>query len=91
MQTETVEIKSKGSVLDTFEYDAPESLEEAIDVDTEEKVLKFYLMKRKSNFMDGKRRELTGGGLPKVITDALKSLDPDQLKRIAEQLGVDVS
>jgi len=40
--------------------------------------------------MDGKRRELTGGGLPKSVTDALKAADPEQLRAIAAQLGVDL-
>ena len=40
--------------------------------------------------MDNKRRELTGGGLPKQITAALKSADPDVIAAIAAQLGVEL-
>lgn len=90
MLTEKIEIKSKGEVLGEFDYEYPDGLEEALEVDGEEKVYKLYIQKRKINFMDAKRRELTGGGLPKQITAALKSADPEVIARIAEQLGVEL-
>jgi len=49
---------------------------------------KLYASQRKIRWVDSKRRELTGGGLPKAVVDALKSADPEVLKTIAESLGV---
>jgi len=90
MQTSHVEIKSKGEIIGEFDYEFPDSLEEGLEVDGEEKVYNLYIQKRKINFMDAKRRELTGGGLPKQITAALKSADPDVIAKIAAQLGVEL-
>jgi len=85
-----IQIKSKKEVLAEIEYEYPENLEEGFEVDGEEKCYKLYIQKRKINFMDNKRRELTGGGLPKQITAALKSADPDVIAAIAAQLGVEL-
>jgi len=90
MLSEKVAIKSKGETLAEFDYDYPANLEEGFDVDGEEKCYKLYIQKRKINFMDNKRRELTGGGLPKAITAALKSADPNVIAAIATQLGVEL-
>ena len=90
MNTEQVQIKSKGEIIGEFDYEFPASLEEALEVDGEDKIYKLYVQKRKINFMDAKRRELTGGGLPKQITAALKSADPEVIAKIAEQLGVEL-
>jgi len=91
MAVEKVEIKAKGQSLGEFEYEAPDTLEEAIEYDGEDKVYKLYCMQRKIRWADAKRRELTGGGLPKAVVDALKSADPDVLKRIAAELGVELA
>lgn len=90
MKTETVEIKSKGQVLGTLEYEYPENLDEAIEADGEDVIFKLYAMKRKSNAMDAKRHEITGGGLPSQIVKALKSADPEVLKAIAAELGMEL-
>lgn len=91
MKKETVEIKSKGQVLGTFDYEYPENMKEAIKVDGEDDVFKLYLAKRKIAFMDTRRRELTGGGgLPKNLREALKKMDPKELAALLAQAGVDV-
>lgn len=90
MKSEQVEIKSKGESLGTFEYSYPETLEEGIATDTQESVFKLYTMQRKIRFMDNKRRELTGGGLPKALTEKLRSLDKGKLAQIAELLGIEL-
>jgi len=91
MGIEQVEIKSKGQSLGKFDYEYPDNLDEALDQDGEEKIYKLYAMQRKIRWADAKRRELTGGGLPKAVVDALKSADPAILKRIAEELGVELA
>ena len=90
MKSEQVEIKSKGESLGTFEYAYPETLDEGISVDTADSVFKLYAMQRKIRFMDAKRRELTGGGLPKALTEKLRSLDKGKLAQIAELLGIEL-
>uniref|UniRef100_A0A6M3KA89 Uncharacterized protein n=1 Tax=viral metagenome TaxID=1070528 RepID=A0A6M3KA89_9ZZZZ len=90
MYTEKVEIKSKGEVIGEFDYEYPESLEEGLQVDGEENVYKLYRQQRKIRFMDNKRREATGGGLPKTLVAALKTLPPEKLAALAEQLGLDL-
>ena len=89
-KTESVEIKSKGQSLGSFDYVYPETLEEGIEMDKADSVFKLYAMQRKIRFMDAKRRELTGGGLPKSLTDKLRSLDKDKLAQIADLLGIEL-
>lgn len=91
MQTESVEIKSKGQVVGTVDYDYPETLDEAIEVDGEDKIYKLYAQQRKIRFIDSERRRLTGGGLPSQVTKALKNADPETLAAIAEKLGVELA
>jgi len=90
MKTETVEVKSKGQVLGSYEYEFPENLEEALDIEDDEKIYKLYAMKRKTNFLDAKRREITGGGLPTQIVKALKAANPEVLAAIAAELGIEL-
>ena len=90
MGQESVEVKSKGQVVGTLDYEFPDTLEDALEVDGEEKVYKLYTMQRKIRAIDAKRRELTGGGLPRALVKALKSADPDVIRRIAEEMGLDI-
>ena len=90
MATESVEIKSKKQSLGSFDYEYPETLEDAVEMDGAEAVYKFYAQQRKIRWMDAKRRELTGGGLPKAITDALKAKSPDELRALAADLGIEL-
>lgn len=89
MAIEKVEISSKGQVVGSLEYEYPETLEDAIDMDGEEKVYKLFAAQRKIRAIDAKRRELTGGGLPKNILAALKGADPVKLAEILEKLGIE--
>ena len=89
MANETVEISSKGQVVGSLDYEYPETLEDAIDMDGEEKVYKLFAAQRKIRAIDAKRRELTGGGLPKNILAALKGADPVKLAEILEKLGIE--
>jgi hypothetical protein len=90
MQTETVEIKSKGQVVGTPEYEYPETLDEGLEMDGEEKVFKLYAQQRKIRWAEAERRRLTGAGLPSAVTKAIKNADPETLKRIADELGIDL-
>jgi len=90
MKTEALEVKSKGESLGSFDYPAPETLEEGLETDGEETVYKLYSMQRKIRWMDAKRRELTGGGLPKTLTEKLKTLDKDKLAQVAALLGIEL-
>ena len=89
MAIETVEISSKGQVVGSLEYEYPETLEDAIDMDGEEKVYKLFAAQRKIRAIDAKRRELTGGGLPKNILAALKEADPVKLAEVLKKLGIE--
>jgi len=44
---------------DYIDYTEPESLEEAVDIDGDDNVLKVYLVKRKTNFQDKARKAKT--------------------------------
>ena len=88
---EIIEIKSKGEVVGSLEYEAPENLKEGIKMDGEEKVFVLYSAQRKIKGRDAERNKLTGGGgLPKAITAALKSADADTVAQIAAALGVEL-
>jgi hypothetical protein len=89
-KSEQVKIQSKGQSLGEFEYVYPESLEEGLTMDGEESVFKLYTMQRKIRFMDSKRRELTGGGLPKALTEKLRGLSKDKLAEIASLLDLEL-
>ena len=88
--TVSLEIKSKGEVVGMLEYDAPENLSEGMDMDGEEKVFKLYAQQRKITAMNNKRRELTGGGVPKALLSALKDADPEVLQKIAAEMGLEL-
>jgi hypothetical protein len=89
--TETIEIKSKGELVGSLEYVAPENLDEGIEMDGPDKVFSLYYAQRKIKARDAERNKLTGGGgLPKAITAALKSADPDTVAEIAAALGVEL-
>jgi len=88
---ESILIKSKGQDVGTLEYEAPENLKEGIKMDGEEKVFQLYAAMRKIKSRDAERNKLTGGGgLPKAITAALKSANPDVVAQIAAALGVEL-
>lgn len=88
---ESIEVKSKGEVVGTLEYEYPENLKEGIKMDGEEKVFALYSAQRKIKARDAERTKLTGGGgLPKAITKALKSADPNVVAEIAKALGVEL-
>jgi len=87
MQTEQVEIKSKGSVVWSGDYAYPESLDEALEVDGEEKIFKLYLQQRKIRWTDAKRREVTGGGIPRELINMLKTASPEQVEKLMAMLA----
>ena len=90
-KTESILIKSKGQDVGTLEYVYPENLEEAIEMDGDEKVFQLYSAMRKIKERDAERNKLTGGGgLPKAITAALKSANPDVVAQIAAALGIEL-
>jgi len=92
MFTEQVEVKAKGQVLEgsPFAYSYPESLEEALTQDGEEKVYKLYVQQRKIRWMDSKRRELTGGGIPKELLIALRSAPKEYLAKLLADMDIDL-
>lgn len=84
-------IKSKGLAEPMLvDYDYPENLAEGIKVDGEEKVYKLYAQQRKIRFMDGKRKEATGGGLNKKLAAALKTVPPEKLVELLAAAGIEV-
>ena len=90
MESKPVEIKSKGQLLETADYTYPESLEEALEVDGEEKVFKLYMQQRIIRFRDARRNALTGGGIPKEYMDAIKAAGPEKIKELLASLGVEI-
>lgn len=88
---EAVDIKAKKIVVATRDYSYPENLEEGLTVDGEEKVYKLYAQQRKIRWMDGIRKEVTGGGgIPKDIMAKLKSIDPTALLEALKSLGIEI-
>ena len=55
-----------------FPYDEPESLEEGIEMDGEDKVIRTWLNERKTNFQDKMRKEM------------LKAMEKALLRKIKE-------
>ena len=90
MKSENVKIKSKDEELGEFAYEYPETLEEALEKDGVESVFKLFCMQRKIRWMDAKRRELTGGGLPKSLTAKLKTLPKDKLEKLLAALEMEL-
>ena len=92
MFTEQVEVKAKKLVIEgsPFPYSYPESLEEALTQDGEEKVYKLYVQQRKIRWMDSKRRELTGGGIPKELLIALRSAPKEYLAKLLADMDIDL-
>lgn len=86
MQTEMVEIKSKGKVLKVEEYKAPTDLEEAFEVDGEEQVFKLYAQKRKSDFKTAELRKLTSRGVPRELLDKLRTMSREKLESMLERM-----
>jgi len=92
MFTEQVEVKAKKLVIEgsPFPYSYPESLEEALTADGEDKVYKLYIQQRKIRFMDSKRKEVTGGGIPKELIAALKNAPKEYLAKLLADLDIDL-
>jgi len=90
MKTVKVEIKSKKQSLGEFDYEYPETLEEALETDGEEKVYTLFAQQRKIRWMDAKRKELTGGGLPKDLVDKLKKAPKEVLEKFLAELDLDI-
>ena len=90
MQMTTLEVKSKGQVVATLEYSAPENLAEGVQVDTEKMVFEYYLATRKARAMNEARMEATGtGGIGvRELIKALKAADPSVLENLKAELGL---
>ena len=95
MITEQVVIKSKKQDLEgsPFDYEAPSNLEEALEKDGEEKVYKLYAQIRKIRWMDSKRKELNGGGIPSQIKKLIedKNLSEEDIMQLGTLLGLDLT
>jgi len=78
----------------TGKYTYPETLEEAVEVDGEDKIMKVYLVKRYTNFLDVERRKAMTNAIPKVMLDKIRSLwksgDKAKLELVCETLGIDM-
>ena len=76
MKTIKVSVKAKVGKLEKtkeFDYDEPETLEEAIEEDSKETLFKTYLIKRKTNFQDKQRKDLVDK-MTKAIQKKLEEL-----------------
>ena len=92
MNTTVLEVKSKGQVVASLEYSAPDSLAEGVEADGEEKVFEMYLANRKAKAMNESRMEATGtGGIGmRALMKALKEAPPEVLERLKEDLGLGI-
>ena len=87
MKTITVNVTAKiGKIekTETFNYDEPLDFAEGIEMDGEQKAFNAYLIKRKTNFQDAKRRKMLDT-LTKGINNAMAN--PEVLAKLAE-LGI---
>ena len=76
MKTIKVSVKAKVGKLEktaSFDYDEPETLEEAIEADGKNDLFKTYLIKRKTNFQDKQRRDMVDK-MTKAIQKKLEEL-----------------
>lgn len=88
MISSEVEVKSKGSVLSTVTYEEPETLQEAFDVDGEEKIFSLYLQKRKADFLNNERRKHTSTGVPREVLDKLREMSREDILKFAKEQGL---
>ena len=80
MKTIKVSVKAKVGKLEKtaeFDYQEPETLEEAIESDGKDELFKTYLIKRKTNFQDKNRK-----GMVDKMTKAIQ-------KKL-EELGIEI-
>ena len=79
------DVKSKGTVVGTIEYDEPANVAEATKMFGEPVVMeliKYALAVKEANKA---RSKLTGGGLPKDVQKALRA-DPKLLEQVMKEI-----
>lgn len=91
METCTLIVKSQGDEVARIEYEAPENLAEALEVDGEQIIFALYSKARKTNAMNAARAEATGTGGTgiRALMAALKER-PDVLERLRKELDADL-
>jgi hypothetical protein len=84
MKTQKVRVVAKLGAIEVkrhFDYDEPETLEEAVDMDGDSKVMSLYLTERKTTFQNKQRRKMLS-----AITKKIAEAPPEKL----QELGLDI-
>lgn len=85
MKKTTITVKAKIGKLalpsKEFDYEEPENLEEAVEIDKEPKIMKLYLNERKTQQMDKHRKKMVD-----TFTKALGEMSAEKLK----EFGLDI-
>lgn len=91
MKVETAKIKSKEMNNEAeFQYAYPETLQEAISVDGEERVLNLYRQERKTSYLDYGRALLKAGKTPTEVTEAMNSYKLGDRRPAAQRSPVSI-
>ena len=88
MRTIKVKVTPKIGKIREYDYDEPQTWEEAIEMSERGLDYEFksvYLTKRKSNFQDKKRT-----ALDKKNLGLFRSMNKEELQAVADRLGVDL-
>lgn len=93
MQTETVEVKSKGEIVDTIEISQFDSIDEALqELGGEEKVLELVNRQYKSDLTNAARSAKTRSASPLTVLKRKAEADPaarDKINAVLAELGIE--
>lgn len=93
MQTETIEVKSKGEVVDTIEVNQFDSMDEALqELGDENKVLDLINRQYKSDLTNAARSAKTRSASPLTVLKRKADSDPEtkaKLNSILAELGIE--
>jgi hypothetical protein len=84
MKTQKVRVVAKLGAIKLerqFDYEEPETLEEAVDMDGDSRVMSLYLNERKTTVQDKQRRKMLS-----AITKKIAEAPPEKLR----ELGLDI-
>jgi len=82
MQTMTINVKSQGKEIGSFEYEYPETMEEALQVDGEAEIFELYLKARKAKYTNAFR----AAQLMAILKEKLKDKSEEELETLLNML-----
>ena len=86
MQTMTINVKSQGKEIGSFEYEYPETMEEALQVDSEAEIFELYLKARKAKYTNAFRAAQKPKSLMAILKEKLKDKSEEELEALLNML-----